>query len=243
MSITTTSPTSITRSDTSWCGLAPLGPEPTITNAASACPSSTIAAAMSAAACASVRPALRNSAIRACTRSIAAPAARSSRTSAASLRIRSSRSTGPARLAFASGSASCTPKTCTAGIVSATAIRVGPAREVADQQVGVLAVLPGDDLDAEVVEAEVREPGRLHAGHDERGRRPVARRGHDEAGEPLVGGRVGADQVAQVGAGGDEQQLDVEVGGDLARPADAVGALVGQPGCHAPKGIRASSAP
>ena len=34
MSITTTSPLSITRSDTSWCGLAPFGPEPTITNAA-----------------------------------------------------------------------------------------------------------------------------------------------------------------------------------------------------------------
>jgi hypothetical protein len=118
-----------------------------------------------------------------------------------------------------------------------------PARQVADQQIGVLAVLPGDDLDAEVVEAEVREPGRLHAGHDERGRRAVARGGHDEAGEPLVGGRVGADQVAQVGAGGDEQQLDVEVGGDLARTADAVGVLVGQPGCHARKGIRASSAP
>ena len=72
MSITTTSPTSITRSETSWCGLAPFGPEPTMTNAASACPSSTIAAAMSAPACASVRPALRNSAIRACTRSIIA---------------------------------------------------------------------------------------------------------------------------------------------------------------------------
>ena len=93
------------------------------------------------------------------------------------------------------------------------------------------------------VPPEVREPGRLHARHDERGRRPVARGGHHEAGEPFVGGRVGPDQVPQVRAGGDEQQLDVEVGGDLARTADAVGVLVGQPGCHAPKGIRASSAP
>ena len=56
MSTTTTSPTSMTRSDTSWCGLAPLGPDATMTNAASVCPSSTIAAAMSAPACASVRP-------------------------------------------------------------------------------------------------------------------------------------------------------------------------------------------
>ena len=126
MSTTTTSPLSITRSDTSWCGLAPFGPEPTMTNAASVWPSSTMAAAMSAPTCASLRPALRNSPIRACTRSIAAPAARSWATSAASLRIRSSVTIGPASVCVASGRASRSPNTCFAGIVSATASRVGP---------------------------------------------------------------------------------------------------------------------
>ena len=96
MSTTTTSPASMTRSDTSWCGLAPFGPDPTITNSASAWPSATIAAAMSAATSASVRPARSHSPTRACTRSIAAPASRSAAISLASLRIRSSRSTGPA---------------------------------------------------------------------------------------------------------------------------------------------------
>ena len=87
----------------------------------------------------------------------------------------------------------------------------------------------------------MREAGRLQARDDERGGRPVARRGQDEAGEPLVGGRVGADEVAQVGAGGDEQQLDAEVGGNLSGPADAIGMQLGEPGCHGVQGIRASS--
>ena len=63
--------------------------------------------------------------MRACTRSMAAPAARNWATSAASLRIRSSVTIGPASVWVASGRASRSPKTCFAGIVSATASRGG----------------------------------------------------------------------------------------------------------------------
>ncbi len=126
MSITTTSPDSITRSDTSWCGLAPFGPDPTITNAASACPSARIAAVMSAPTWASVRPGCSHSPIRACTRSIASPAARSRAISAGSLRMRSVRSTGPASACGTSGNASRRPRTWRAGMSSSTAVDVGP---------------------------------------------------------------------------------------------------------------------
>ena len=47
---------SITRSPTSWCGEAPLGPEPTMTKSTVACPSSRIAAAISRPASRSVMP-------------------------------------------------------------------------------------------------------------------------------------------------------------------------------------------
>src|SRR5207245_2157993 len=70
----------------------------------------------------------------------------------------------------------------------------------------------------------------------------VACGGQHQAGEALMGGAVGADQIAQVGAGRDEQQLDVEIGRDLPGPADAVGIEVKMtPGCHALQRIRASS--
>lgn len=118
MSITTTSPCSITRSDTSWCGLAPFGPDPTITKSACVWPSSSMAAVMSAPTSASVRPALSHSPMRACTRSIAAPALRSASISAASLRIRSSRTTGPASVCSASPSAARSDSTCSAGAKS-----------------------------------------------------------------------------------------------------------------------------
>ena len=48
MSTTTRSPASIVRPDSSWCGLAPFGPDPTIVKSTPMWPSSRIAAAMSA---------------------------------------------------------------------------------------------------------------------------------------------------------------------------------------------------
>ena len=47
MSTTTGSPRSMTRSETSWCGQAPFGPEPTMTKSTLTWPSSRIASAMS----------------------------------------------------------------------------------------------------------------------------------------------------------------------------------------------------
>ena len=242
MSITTSSPLSITRDDTSWCGLAPFGPEPTITNAAPAWPSSTIAAAMSAPTCSSVRPGFRNSPIRACTRSIAAPAARSSATSAASLRIRSSRVTGPARNCAASGSASRIPNTCAAGMESATAIRVGPPARSLTSRYGSSSSVQVITSTPSSASPSRGQPGRLQAGHHDRRRGPVPGGRHQQAGQPLVARAGGADQVAQIGAGGDEQQLDVVLGRHLAGAADAVGELCGRDGrCHGRQDIPASS--
>ena len=92
MSTTTGSPASITRSETSWCGLAPLGPEPTMTKSTAACPSARIASAMSAAdlALGAARPQPLAHPRRAPGRS-PRPAARSASTSAGALRIRSAR--------------------------------------------------------------------------------------------------------------------------------------------------------
>src|SRR5947209_1931897 len=54
MSTTTGSLGLITRSETSWCGLALFGPEPTMTKSALRCPAATIASAMSPATSRSV---------------------------------------------------------------------------------------------------------------------------------------------------------------------------------------------
>ena len=103
----------------------------------------------------------------------------------------------------------------------------GAAGQVADQQVGVLAVVPGDDLDAEVVQRQPGPARRLQPGHDQRGRRAVPGRGQHQAGEPLVAGAFGVEQVAQVRARGDQQQVDAVLGGDVARAPDAVGEQCG----------------
>ena len=234
MSTTTTSPLSTTRSDRSWCGLAPFGPDPTITNAASRWPSSTIAAAMSAPTCASVRPALRNSPIRACTRSIAAPAARSCADLGGVLadpQLAHDRA-GEGLRGLGQGVAQ--PEHVHRGHRVGHRDPGGAAGEVADQQVRVLAVVPGDDLDAELVERQVRPARRLQPRHDQRGRRAVPGGGEHEAGQALVARAVGVEEVAQVGARGDQQQLDVLLGGDVAGPPDPVGEQRGGNGrCHA----------
>ena len=89
MSTTTTSPGWMTRSETSWCGEAAFGPEPTITKSALMWPSAKMASAILTPTWRSVCPALSQCGTLACTRSIASPASLSAATSAGVLRIRS----------------------------------------------------------------------------------------------------------------------------------------------------------
>jgi len=56
MSTTTASPVVRIRSDTSWCGLAALGPDPTITKSTVACPSARIASVIIAPTARSLSP-------------------------------------------------------------------------------------------------------------------------------------------------------------------------------------------
>ncbi len=129
MSTTTASPGRSTRSETSWCGLAAFGPEPTITKSTWVCPSARMASAISVPTSRSVRPALSQPGTRACTRSIAAPASRSASTSAGLLRIRRSRSAELARTWRAPGIASRSRSTIRAHIWSASpATPTGPSR-------------------------------------------------------------------------------------------------------------------
>src|SRR6266545_4280372 len=74
MSTTTGSPGWITRSETSWCGLAPFGPAATMVKSALAWPAARIAWARSAPTSASVRPGRSQSPIRWWTASMVAPA-------------------------------------------------------------------------------------------------------------------------------------------------------------------------
>ena len=148
-----------------------------MTNAAAVWPSSTIAAAMSAPTCASVRPALRNSPMRACTRSIAAPAARSCVDLGGVLAHPQLAHDRPGEGLRGLGQGVAQPEHVL------RRHRVGhrePGRaagEVADQQVRVFAVVPGDDLDAEVGQRQAGPARGLQPRHDERGRRAVPGRG------------------------------------------------------------------
>ena len=106
MSTTTTSPAASTRSETSWCGLAAFGPEPTITKSTVACPSARMASVITEPTARSVSPGRSQPGTRACTRSMAAPASRRAATSAGVFLIRSVRSAPPASARRAPGSAS-----------------------------------------------------------------------------------------------------------------------------------------
>ena len=224
MSTTTTSPLSITRSDTSWCGLAPFGPGADDDERGRG-------VALLDDRRGDVRADLRLGAARLEELAHAGvhavdrrargaqlrPPRRRPCASAARVRI------GPARVCAASGRASRSPNTCSRGH------RVGhrePGRaagEVADQQVRVFAVVPGDDLDAEVVQRQAAQPGASRRGTTSAGGARCPAAGSTRQVEPLVARAVGVEEVAQVGARGDQQQVDAVVGGDVARPADAVG--------------------
>ncbi len=105
MSTTTGSPGRITRSPGTWCGLALLGPEPTITNRVSSWVAR-MAASRSRATSRSLRPAQRRSASPSITLSMAAATRASAWISAASLTMRSERVTVEATVKEAPGSAS-----------------------------------------------------------------------------------------------------------------------------------------
>ena len=167
MSTTTMSPARSSRSEHSWCGSAPCGPEPTMMNATSECPSATIASAISAATSASVRPGTRNSGTRACTRSIAAPALRSASISAASLIIRSRRSTSVASTGT-TPSTSASGSRCSAGIESVTAVGGGRAAErVGHQPVRVVAVHPVPHGETEFGDRGLLQRGQFQPRHDD----------------------------------------------------------------------------
>ena len=126
MSTTTTSPRSITRSETSWCGLAPLGPLPTMMKSTDTCPAPRMSSAMSAPTSRSVRPGRRSPGTAAWTRSMAAPAATSAATSVGSLRMRRCEMTGPARTCSTAGMAARRASTFSAHMWLSTATRRAP---------------------------------------------------------------------------------------------------------------------
>ena len=115
----------MTRSETSWCGDAAFGPEPTITKSTWTWPSARMASAIFAPTWRSVRPGLSHPGTLACTRSIASPAALSAATSAADLRIRSGDSTVLASRCSAVGKTSLNASTCSAHMRSDRATERG----------------------------------------------------------------------------------------------------------------------
>ena len=181
-------------------------------------PSSRIAAAMSAPTSASVRPTRSQSAMRACTRSMAAPASASSSISAADLTMRSRSTTGLASSRVEPGSARWMPRACSAHVRPPTATRDGavPRRAVAvggEEGEGVVGLVPGEQLQPEGAGRAGVDHRRLEPRDDEE-RLALPRDG--ERGEPLHGVRVVAGEVAQVRAGGEHEQVDAGVRGDLA---------------------------
>ena len=212
MSTTTMSPARSSRSEHSWCGSAPCGPDPTMMNATSECPSATMACAMSAATSASVRPGTRNSGTRACTRSIAAPALRSASISAASLIIRSRRSTSVASTGT-TPSTSASGRRCSAGMASVTCDacqRPACATErVGHQPVRIVAVDPVPHRQRQFGHRRLLQRRQFHPRHHH-GR--LAGGGQHQRGQPLEGLRTRADQVAQVVARGDDQARQAGIG-------------------------------
>lgn len=114
------SPSWMTRSPASWCGLAPLGPDPTIVKSTWLCPCSISSRARSAATSDSRRPPKRTPRIRSYVASAAAPAAASSATSWASLTARSIGSDSVRATYPLPGSARCRPSRCSAHVESDT---------------------------------------------------------------------------------------------------------------------------
>ena len=176
-----------------------------MTNSAAVWPSSTIAAAMSAPTCASVRPGLEP---------LAHPGVHPVDRGARGAQLRDLGGVlahpqlaqdGPARVCSASGRASRSPNTCTAGIVSATASRVGPPARSLTSRYGSSPSIQVTTSTPSSSSGRRPSPAPPAAARPARAARGARRRAH-QAGEPLVARAGRVDQVAQVGAGGDEQQ-------------------------------------
>ena len=210
MSTTTMSPALSSRSEHSWCGSAPCGPEPTMMNATAECPSATIASAISAATSSSVLPGTRNSGTRACTRSIAAPALRRASISAASLIIRSRRSTSVASTGT-TPSTSASGSRCSAGIESVTARR-RPGRtteRVGHHPVRVVTVHPVPHGQTEFGHRGFFQRGQFQPRHHD-GRLTAGRQ--YQRGKPFEGLGPRANKVAQVVAGRNDQAGQTRIG-------------------------------
>ena len=237
------SPARSSRSEHSWCGSAPCGPEPTMMNATSECPSATMASAISAATSASVRPGTRNSGTRACTRSIAAPALRSASISAASLIIRSRRNTSVASTGT-TPSTSASGSRCSAGIESVTASsrRAGRRQRLGHQPVRVLAVHPVPHRQAEFGDRGFLQRRQFQPRHHHR---RLAGGGQHQRGQPFEGLGPRTDQVAQVVARGDDQAGQARVGGRRGGGPQSPGVHVGaeSTGASWGKAIRLDRAP
>lgn len=186
-------------------------------------PDATIASAMSLATSRSVRPGRSHSPIERCTRSIAAPARRSASTSAGLLRIRSTERTSPASPACAPGSAAWKASSFSAHMWLSTAnMRTRGGSRMGDQRVGVVGLAEAGDVDAEVPCRGGLGGGALQRGHHEEG---VALGRDDQAGQAFQGQGPVAGEVAQVGAGADQEGIEARVLGGAAGEFEAVGRI------------------
>lgn len=112
------SPCSMVRSPASWCGLAPLGPEPTTVKSTWECPCSVSSRARSAATSVSLRPEKRTLRISSYVASAAAPAAAIRASSWASFTARSIGSAWVSEAYEVSGSRCWRPSRCMAQALS-----------------------------------------------------------------------------------------------------------------------------
>ena len=218
----------MTRSETSWCGEAALGPEPTITKSALMCPSAKMASAILTPTWRSVCPALSQLGTFACTRSIASPASLSAATSAGVLRIRSGDRTVLASRWPAPGSACANWSTCSAHIRSLRATSRG-RRPCGDQRERVGGLAPRDHFQVQLARRGGLRRLQLE-GRDDQERLAVG--GHRQAGEPLQLLGVVARHVAQVGPRGEQQDVDARLADGLLDPGESLGRVQGGVGGH-----------
>ena len=213
----------MTRSDTSWCGLAPLGPEATMTKSTVAWPAARIASAMSRATSRSVRPARSHSRhLRGAPGRCAAPASRSAadlaRATCASAAPAARRRPAPARRRAARRGSAATLHRPHA-VVDGRPGRTSP-QPAGDERVRVLGLVPGDEVEAEPGGGRgLARPAAPGAGTTRNG---SAGGRHHQARQPLQRLGVVAGEVAQVRAGRQQQRVQARVGGGLAGEVESL---------------------
>jgi hypothetical protein len=216
MSTTTGSPGPITRSETSWCGLAPFGPEATIAKSTPACPSARIASATS-------RPQpLGHPPVHPVDRRAGRPQ-----------RLDLVRGLAlPQRAEHLAGQLLGRVRHRRAQAEHLGRVHVvvqpdpaGRARQLLGHQpVRVLAVGPVEYLQVEAAERGGQRGRPLQPGHHQHG---IAVRRQHQAGDPLGAVPRVAGEVAKVGTGADQQCVEAGRRGGGARPDQAVGEVHG----------------